>query len=237
MRPHLLLSLGKEVGTENDLSAKAFYPAAFSIELVHTYSLIHDDLPAMDDDTYRRGRLSHHAKYGEASAVLAGDGLLTLAFQILAENYESKVLKKLVLLLSVCSGNAGMIGGQVLDCLTTKRDEEIFRQIHILKTGKLFSFAFAAAGIISGLPDLKIKDLESLGLETGLLFQLQDDLLDEDKKGERSEENILSVVSKKELLKLIKVKKKEVQKLLEQLKINKKSQFYKLVQTLFDRKI
>ncbi len=233
VRPHLLLSLGREMG----LSARSLYPAAFAIELVHTYSLIHDDLPAMDNDTYRRGRLSHHAKYGEASAILAGDGLLTTAFQVLGENYDGAVLKNLVVLLSVCSGNDGMIGGQVLDCLTTKRDEKVFNRIHLLKTGMLFSFSLAAPGIILEEEGARIEALKELGLETGLLFQLQDDLFDEDKKDERDEENILSVVSKKELLGLIKVKTEKVQKILKDLKVDKKSNFYKLVNALFERKL
>lgn len=232
VRPRLLLSLGKEMG----LKSKDLNPAALAIELVHTYSLVHDDLPAMDNDAYRRGKLTHHAKYGEASAILAGDGLLTFAFQILAENYSGEVLKKLVLLLASSSGSAGMIGGQVLDCMTTKRDEEIFNKIHLLKTGKLFGFSLAAPGIISGVSLSDSKDLERMGLEIGLLFQLQDDLLDEDKKDERDEENILSVVSKEKLLKLIMEKKEVVQDLLVKFKVNKKADFYSLIKFLFDRK-
>lgn len=231
IRPRFVLALGKELG----LKSKVLYPAAFAIELVHTYSLIHDDLPAMDDDQYRRGKLTHHAKYGEASAVLAGDGLLTFAFQILAENYKGEVLRALILMLSRSSGGLGMIGGQVLDCMTTERDKKIFDKIHLLKTGMLFGFSVAAPAVIVGLANSGL--FEKLGHEIGLLFQLQDDLLDEDKKDERVEENILSVLSKDDLLRIIEEKKNEVQKMLLEFKISKESQFYDLIKIVFDRKI
>ncbi|MGH1469273.1 MAG: polyprenyl synthetase family protein [Bdellovibrionales bacterium] len=231
-RPQLLLSMGKEFG----LKQKTLYPAAFAIELVHTYSLIHDDLPAMDDDTYRRGKLTHHAKYGEASAVLAGDGLLTFAFQILAERYTGDTLKRLVLMLSKSSGAFGMIGGQVLDCLTDNRDEEIFRKIHLLKTGMLFGFCIAAPGIIAEESPSRVDSLEELGHEIGLLFQLQDDLFDEDKKDERLEENILAVLSRDGLLSLIEEKKYKVLSLLSEFGVSTNSSFYGIIKFLFERK-
>ena len=200
IRPHCLELVGGVLG----ISAKKLYPSALAIELIHTYSLVHDDLPAMDDDTYRRGKITHHVKYGEASAVLAGDSFLTLAFQVLSENYSGEVLKGLVVELSKCSGLHGMVGGQVLDCLTKERSIEIFNKIHHLKTAKLFEYSCVAPGIIAELEQKEINHLRALGKHLGLLFQLQDDLFDEDKKDERVEENILSVVSKDELLKMIK---------------------------------
>ena len=198
------------IGREWKLPSNKLYPAALSIELIHTYSLVHDDLPVMDDDTYRRGKVTHHVKYGEASAVLAGDTFLTLAFQVLAENYQGEVLKNLVRELSQCSGVHGMAGGQVLDCLTQERSKKIFEKIHYLKTAKLFECSFVAPGLIAELGRKDISTLRSLGCNLGLLFQLQDDLFDENKKSKRLEENILSIVSKEELLNMIKEKEEGI---------------------------
>ena len=206
VRPLFLELIGSIWG----LNSKKLFPAALAVELIHTYSLIHDDLPSMDDDTYRRGKVTHHVKYGEASAVLAGDSFLTLAFQVLAENYSGDKLKKLVVELSSCSGLHGMVGGQVLDCLTQKRSKNIFNKIHHLKTAKLFEYSCVAPGIIADLNNKDLGHLRSLGKNLGLLFQLQDDLFDEDKKDERLEENILSIVSREELIEMIKEKEKNI---------------------------
>ncbi len=230
IRPKLIMSLGADLG----LPKRSLYPAAFAIELVHTYSLIHDDLPAMDDDDIRRGKPTHHKKFGEASAVLAGDGLLTFAFQILAENYRDQVLKTLVLSLSKSSGSFGMIGGQVLDCMTDVRSKEIFNRIHLLKTGMLFGFCLLAPPVILGKK--KYDSYERLGHEIGLLFQLQDDLFDEDKKEERFEENILSVVSKKELTEMIDEKKESIEKITASFD-HKTKNLESLIQIVFDRKM
>ncbi len=232
IRPFLLLAMGEDLGCRG----RVLHPAAFAIELAHTYSLIHDDLPVMDNDVYRRGKLSHHGKYGQASAVLAGSGLLTFAFQVLAENYRGEVLKSLILMLSKSLGGSGMIGGQVLDCLTDERSEEIFNKIHLLKTGMLFGFCVASPGLILSLEKLKINNLKRLGHEIGLLFQLQDDLFDENKKNKRKEENILSVLSKTDLLSLIQNKRESIQGLLVELNVKKGSNFYDLVEVLFKRK-
>jgi len=224
------------VGGSLKLTSKKLFPIAFAVELVHTYSLVHDDLPSMDDDTYRRGKLTHHKKYGEASAVLAGDALLTLAFQVLAESYSGDVLKGLVQELSQCSGVHGMIGGQVLDCLTQDRSLKIFESIHYLKTAKLFEFSFVSPGIVRGLVDTELLELKSIGKNLGLLFQLQDDLFDEDKKDERVEENILSIVSKSELNKMIDTKKKEIEQSFEKLSsLKKKDILIDFVDVVFKR--
>ena len=230
-RPQLIIALSEDLG----LDVKKVLPAAMAVELVHTYSLIHDDLPAMDDDQYRRGKLSHHAKYGEASAILAGDALLTLAFEELAVHYSDAELKELVLRLSRCSGSTGMVGGQVLDCLTTNRSEEIFRKIHILKTAKLFDFCSYSVACILGLDtDEQIK-FGDFGKNLGLLFQLQDDLLDEDKKDEREEENILSIVSREYLIAKINDQKKTCLELMANLNIPIDGAFMKVVRKLFER--
>ncbi len=224
------------VGGSLEIASKKLFPIAFAIELVHTYSLVHDDLPSMDDDTYRREKLTHHKKYGEASAVLAGDALLTLAFQVLAENYSGNILKALVQELSHCSGVHGMVGGQVLDCLTKDRSLEIFESIHYLKTAKLFEFSFVSPGIVKGLSDFERFELKSVGKNLGLLFQLQDDLFDEDKKDERVEENILSIVSKSELNKMIDTKKNEIEQSFEKLRsLKKKDRLIEFIDVVFKR--
>jgi len=208
VRPNLLYTLGEDFKIES----KDVFPAAFAVELIHTYSLVHDDLPAMDDDKFRRGKLTHHAKYGEASAILAGDALLTLAFEVLSDSYNGLALKQLVKTLSSCAGVIGMVGGQALDCLSTQRSEEIFNEIHYLKTAKLFEFCFIAPGYMAALGSNKIQDLKNIGGNLGLLFQLQDDLFDIDKVEDRKEENIISVISKNQLESLITNKKTEITK-------------------------
>ena len=213
VRPSILYTLSDDLKIKTD----EVFSAAFAIELVHTYSLIHDDLPAMDDDEYRRGKLTHHAKFGEASAILAGDALLTLAFEVLSDGYDGVKLKSILKSLSSCAGVSGMVGGQVLDCLTTKRSTMIFNQIHYLKTAKLFEFCFVSAGHLASLKSDKIQSFETLGRNLGLLFQLQDDLFDLDKSDEREEENIISVVSKTQLENLIEDKKAGIKKALENL--------------------
>lgn len=230
-RPRFIFALGQDF----KINIKKLFPAALALELIHTYSLVHDDLPAMDNDVYRRGKLTHHSKYGEASAVLAGDALQTLAFQVLAESYSDNVLKELVLSLSKCSGLHGMVGGQVLDCLTEKRDVEIFQKIHLLKTAKLFEFCARSVGTVGEMNKDKIEELSALGLQAGLLFQLQDDLLDEDKTNERPEENILHSIDKKTLLETIEEKKADVLSRLKKLDLEKKSSFLKLIEQLFNR--
>lgn len=230
-RPRLMMALSEDLNLEQF----KIFPAAMAVELVHTYSLIHDDLPAMDDDKYRRGQLSHHAKYGEASAVLAGDSLLTMSFEVLGVHYSGEVLKDLIVKLSQCSGAQGMVGGQVLDCLTKNRSEEIFKKIHTLKTAKLFEYCvYAVASIDGAQTNHKIK-FGDLGAGIGLLFQLQDDLLDEDKKDERAEENILSVVTREQLIEKINFQKNILLDLMADLKIPKSGAFNQVVGKLFER--
>lgn len=230
-RPRLMMSLCKDLGVD----IEKIFPAAMAVELVHTYSLIHDDLPAMDDDQYRRGKLSHHAKYGEASAVLAGDALLTQAFEVLGTHYADQVLKDLVVKLSKSAGSLGMVGGQVLDCLTKNRSEQVFEKIHILKTAKLFEYSIYAVASLKSLERSQKIKFADLGAGIGLLFQLQDDLLDEDKKNEREEENILSVVSRERLIAKINFQKNILSDLMVDLEIPEEGIFKSVVQKLFDR--
>ena len=155
--------------------------AASAIEMVHTYSLIHDDLPAMDDDDYRRGRLTCHKKFDEATAILAGDALLTLAFELLAKEIKSPVIAaRLVSELAEAAGPAGMVAGQMadLDFENKNVDEKMLRYIHTNKTAKMFSCAAVMGGISGGANEKQLKRLREYGLKVGLGFQIADDILD-----------------------------------------------------------
>ncbi len=171
-----------DVGSIFEVDKKAILQVAAAVECIHAYSLIHDDLPCMDNDNLRRGKLSTHKKFSESTAILAGNSLLTIAFQILSQkqlNLSEKKKTKLINLLSQSSGHAGIAGGQFLD-LSYEKIKKNKRQIidmQIKKTGMLFSFCCVAPIIMSG----KIKYVEKfnkIGTEIGLLFQIADDLID-----------------------------------------------------------
>lgn len=158
--------------------------AACAIEMIHTYSLIHDDLPAMDDDDLRRGKPTNHKVYGEAIAVLAGDALLTYAFEVLGKTSnefvspETKI--RLVIELAKAAGTEGMVGGQVADMLGEEQNlslEEL-EYIHIHKTGKILAYCVIAGAIISGASESELNDLSGFAHHLGLAFQIRDDILD-----------------------------------------------------------
>ncbi len=154
-----------------------------AVECIHSYSLIHDDLPCMDNDKIRRGKPSTHVKFGEASAVLAGNSLLTLAFEIISDKYfkaNSNSKNKIIKYLALCSGHTGIAGGQELD-LKFENKKKNFKQIIEMqrkKTGKLFNFCFFSVAVLANKKESEIKHLSNLGEEIGLLFQLTDDFLD-----------------------------------------------------------
>ena len=188
LRPLLTVLACEAVGGPGD----AAIPAACAVEMVHTYSLIHDDLPAMDDDDLRRGLPTCHKKFGEALAILAGDALLTGAFQVLAESYPPRTATVSIAELSRSAGAVGMVGGQVLDlgaegkvaATDPPRTADDLEGIHRLKTGALFSAALrlgllAAQGERADGPDLAARDaVDRFGRAFGLAFQIADDLLD-----------------------------------------------------------
>jgi len=153
-----------------------------AVECIHAYSLIHDDLPCMDNDNLRRGKLSTHKKFGESTAILAGNSLLTIAFEILCQkNFKlSENIKiKLIKLLSECSGHSGVAGGQFLDLNFEKKKVSLNKiiEMQIKKTGKLFSFCCIVPVIIS--KNIKLyKTFDEVGSKIGLLFQIADDLID-----------------------------------------------------------
>ena len=153
------------------------------MECIHSYSLIHDDLPCMDNDRLRRGKPSAHIKFGESTAILAGNSLLTLAFEIITDkNYKIKSNTKVEILkrLAECAGHVGIAGGQFLDLNYEKRKINFSKVLDMQKkkTGKLFEFSCLAPAIISGSKNKIKKEMRDSGQEIGLLFQIADDLLD-----------------------------------------------------------
>lgn len=154
---------------------------ASALEMIHTYSLIHDDLPAMDDDDLRRGQPTNHKVFGEALAILAGDSLLTMAFQLLSQSQLANDKKLLLIqLLAETSGSSGMVAGQVADILGEgqKLSVEELVAIHRRKTGELIRFAILAGGILADQSQQTIEDLAQLANHLGLAFQIRDDILD-----------------------------------------------------------
>jgi len=178
IRPVLVLWCCELVSGSVNHSAEA---AAVAIEMVHTYSLVHDDLPAMDDDDFRRGRASCHKAFDEATAMLAGDALLTLAFEILTEKIDTpSVAVKLISELSKASGAAGMIAGQMADLRSEGRDisRELLEGIHTNKTARMFRCAAAMGAICGSAERGQYDSLCEYGLKIGLGFQIADDILD-----------------------------------------------------------
>ena len=177
IRPILTLEFCRVCGGDME---KAL-PFAAAIEMVHTYSLIHDDLPCMDNDDYRRGRLTNHKVFGEANAVLAGDALLTAAFGSLAKaELPADRICKAVALLSKRAGECGMVGGQVLDLAGEQlvlTEEEIYN-VHRLKTGALISAAAEMGCILAGGSEEQRAAVRRYAQKLGLAFQIQDDMLD-----------------------------------------------------------
>jgi geranylgeranyl diphosphate synthase type II len=161
---------------------KRVLPLACAIEMIHTYSLIHDDLPCMDNDDIRRGELTNHKVFGETTALLAGDGLLTEAFTCLSHGYdrEPELGLKLVTLLSTAAGLAGMVGGQAIDLKAQKEKISLpeLNLMHAMKTGALIRVGVEGAALACGLPKDKIELCRNFGEQLGLAFQLKDDLLD-----------------------------------------------------------
>lgn len=180
IRPVLTIAAAQALGYDKD----DMLPLAAALEFVHTYSLIHDDLPAMDDDDYRRGRLTNHKVYGEGMAILAGDGLLTMAFELcsLKENdvsfsYQQQLA--IVRELAQGSGHQGMVGGQVMDIQAENQDIELshLQRIHAYKTGRLIRAAVRIGGIIGEATPTQLECLSGYAEDIGLAFQVADDVL------------------------------------------------------------
>lgn len=180
IRPALCIITAQVFG----FSSEAVMRAACAFEFIHTYSLIHDDLPAMDNDDYRRGKLTNHKIYGEATAILAGDALLTLAFEWLSDltNYgiSSDKAIRIISIAAKASGSMGMIGGQMLDLESenNKIDLIALEKIHKSKTGALIVAPTLTGAILAGATDEEIDVLKDYAEKIGLLFQIADDILD-----------------------------------------------------------
>ena len=178
IRPLLLLEL---LDAFHAPILEAHFQVAAALEMIHTGSLIHDDLPAMDNDDYRRGQLTNHKKFGEDLAILAGDSLFLDAFGCVAEaDLPASIRVQLIALLSDASGTAGMVAGQVLDMEGegASRNLDQLQVIHANKTGRLLAYPFQATGILLELEPAVATLLEEIGLHLGLAFQIRDDILD-----------------------------------------------------------
>ena len=178
IRSKIIIDIGKIF----NLDYKKLIQVAAAVECIHAYSLIHDDLPCMDNDNLRRGKLSAHKKYGESTAILAGNSLLTIAFEILSDekfkiNLSTRI--KLINSISKCSGHSGIAGGQYLDLNFEKKSISIknIESMQIKKTGRLFSFCCMAPAIMANKLN-NLKKMEKIGEKIGLLFQIVDDLID-----------------------------------------------------------
>lgn len=181
LRPVLFLSAVEAVGG----SYEELLPAACAFELIHTYSLIHDDLPALDNDNFRRGKPTSHKVFGEAMAVLAGDALLTMAFGMIAEcrrcsGVSPEAILRVISDLAAAAGSMGMIGGQVLDIQSENKsiDLELLRYIHANKTGALFRVSITSGALLAGASDEQLAVLTEYAHDFGLAFQITDDILD-----------------------------------------------------------
>ena len=161
-------------------SVKDVMPIACAIEFVHTYSLIHDDLTAMDNDDFRRGKPTCHKMFGEANAILAGDALLTLAFSVIAKNTKPGIAASIIKELSSAVGDQGMVLGQALDLefKSEKKDKSILNRINRLKTARLFEFSAKAGALACGAAKNKVSALGRFGIYFGISFQSVDDYLD-----------------------------------------------------------
>ncbi len=178
IRPYLLLEVLESLQVPITI---AHAQVAAALEMIHTGSLIHDDLPAMDDDDFRRGRLTNHKKFGEALAILAGDALFLDPYALIAQaDLPNEIKIDLIASLSLSSGSMGMVAGQVLDMEGEGKhlNLEELQTIHANKTGKLLAFPFQAAGVIARLDENLQKQLKTVGELIGLAFQVRDDILD-----------------------------------------------------------
>lgn len=177
LRPILLMAAADAVGADGT----QFLHSACAIEMIHTYSLIHDDLPAMDNDDYRRGKPTNHKVYGAGMATLAGDALLTLAFEVMLRGTVSAEKKLAVVReMSVGAGPNGMVGGQAIDLESEGKriPMELLRKMHMGKTGALFRAAIRSGAILADAPEEKLAALTTYAEAFGLAFQITDDILD-----------------------------------------------------------
>ena len=175
VRPVLCLATGRSLGIDSD----ALLPAAAAIEMIHTYSLIHDDLPAMDDDDLRRGQPTAHVEFGEAVAILSGDGLFAEAVALVGGGpWPADRVVEAIRILALAAGVDGMVGGQYVDITAEELDDTGLELLHSLKTGRLISASVEVALAIGGTPIVEREPYRAFASELGILFQIVDDILD-----------------------------------------------------------
>ena len=178
LRPILLMAAADAINGKGE----KYLQVACALEMIHTYSLIHDDLPAMDNDDYRRGKLTNHKVFGEATAILAGDALLTLAFEVVLrqKNVPPEILFAVLNEISKAAGTAGMVGGQVIDLRSEGVQVNLatLKLMHMGKTGALFRAAIRCGALLAQAPDKKLDALTIYAENFGLAFQITDDILD-----------------------------------------------------------
>jgi geranylgeranyl diphosphate synthase type II len=180
LRPLLVIAAAEAVGGTDE----TVLPTACAIEMIHTYSLIHDDLPAMDNDDFRRGKPTNHKVFGEALAILAGDGLLTKAFEVLGSNMQFPQIKPAVAMqviveIAAAAGSQGLIGGQTVDIQSEGKEisPDILHYIHQHKTGKLFKVSIRSGALLGGADEKQLTSLSCYADHFGLAFQITDDIL------------------------------------------------------------
>ncbi|MBR3811812.1 MAG: polyprenyl synthetase family protein [Agathobacter sp.] len=187
IRPILMEESYKMFSEANGISSKAITPFMAAMEMIHTYSLVHDDLPAMDNDEYRRGKKTTHAVYGETMGILAGDALLNFAFEVAAEAFNEEEVNpsflKAYQILAQKAGSYGMIGGQVVDIETEGMSKEQvtierLEYIYLLKTAALLESSLMIGAILGGATADEVAIMEQIGRKVGIAFQIQDDILD-----------------------------------------------------------
>ncbi|QSX04737.1 polyprenyl synthetase family protein [Sedimentibacter sp. zth1] len=181
LRPIIMLGVNEMLSGDSE----QVLPFACAMEMIHTYSLIHDDLPAMDNDDYRRGRLSNHKKFGETTAILAGDGLLNMAFEVMSRyslnsDIDKEIALKAIYTIANSAGTEGMIGGQVVDmfCEDSIKDVNGLEYLQRYKTGAIIRSSAVVGGILGGASKEELEKIEMFADKLGLAFQIQDDILD-----------------------------------------------------------
>ena len=246
IRSKIIFDVGKIFKVKN----KDLMTLAASVEVIHAYSLIHDDLPCMDDDDLRRGKPSTHIKFGESTAILAGNSLLTTAFEILSDKsfkVENKIKTNLIHFLSKCSGQIGIAGGQYLDLSYEKKKVSVQKilNMELKKTGKLFEFCCVAPLIIKKNKK-NLNSFSKLGKDIGLLFQIVDDLIDFKGKtksaGKKTKKDLkrgkATIISLLGYENAVKYTQKLKQNILNKLKVysNKSNELRETIEFIIDRK-
>lgn len=227
LRPALMLSVNEDLGGRFE-EIENF---AIALELIHNYSLIHDDLPSMDNDDYRRGQLTLHKKYDEATAILIGDYLLTKAFEYASSQnnfVEASLQIKCINLLAKNSNDFGMLGGQILDMnpLNLNSEKDILK-MYEYKTSALFKTAFIIPGIIRNLDDVMLDRLDKIGKNFGILFQILDDISDREEDEEIGKITIFKYYKEAEVEKYVEKLKSEIYNELDFLKLDSTREFLK----------